>query len=216
MTKRIVAALGDFYHDRDLAVQSLEAAVKSIEGIEIEYKHVDELVESLQTNPDAVILFAENRINPEDDQVKTWMDNDAALAINRFVENGGGWLAWHSGLASYDNIEAYTSMLHGYFKYHPEKHQVVSYTFNPDSNFIDDGQNFEILDEHYFVACDVENTSVFLTSDSVDGSSIAGWYHDYGKGKVVCLIPAHLEEGLMHPVVQKLLINSIKKVSDLA
>ncbi|WP_058308502.1 ThuA domain-containing protein [Gracilibacillus massiliensis] len=213
MAKKILAVLGDYYHRKDWAVHALESAIQSIEEtVVLEYRSVDQLVESLASNPDAVILFAENRINPEDEQVKTWMDEEAASVIAKYVENGGGWLAWHSGLASYDNVQAYTSMLHGQFKYHPPEHQQVTYRAKPNSVIIEEGTSFTILDEHYFVECDEEKTNVFLTTESVDGKSIGGWNHRFGKGDVICLIPAHLEEGLMDDNVQRLLTNCVKKI----
>lgn len=213
VAKRVTAVLGDFYHRRSWAVEALESAIQPIrEQLDIEYRTVDQLVESLASKPDAVILFAENRINPEDEEVKTWMDDDAAVAISSYVENGGGWLAWHSGMASYEEISPYTSMLHGYFKYHPTEHQHVTYYPEANSDLIEEGDSFTIIDEHYFVECDQAETNVFLTSKSVDGSSIAGWYHDYGKGHVLCLAPAHLKDGLMHPTEQKLVLNAVKNV----
>jgi len=205
MTKRVLAVLGDFYHKEELANQALDAAVQQLDQIKVEYGTVQNLVTSLQTKPDVVILFAENRLNPQEQVVNTWMDDAAAKAIHTYVSEGGGWIAWHSGLASYENIQEYTSLLRGYFKHHPEKHQIVTY-------YGDSIDSFEILDEHYFVHCDVDNTNVFLKSESVDGSSIAGWEHPVGEGRVVCLAPAHREEGLLHPTLVKLLANSIKSL----
>src|SRR5690625_7456011 len=74
MTKKITAILGDFYHQADLAVQSLEAAMKklSIEA-EIDYITIDELSHNLNSNPDFMILFAEIRMNQENEEVLNLM-----------------------------------------------------------------------------------------------------------------------------------------------
>lgn len=212
MTKRVIAILGDYYHQKELAKQSLTLAEEQVNDVVVEHTSVDKLIESLQTQPDAVILYAENRINPQDDEVKTWMDADAANEIRRYVNEGGKWIGWHSGLASFENIEEYTSLLRGYFKYHPEKHQMVTYFSEEDTAFFTKEDTFEILDEHYFVDCDVQNTTVFLKSKSIDGDSIAGWHHDFGKGHVICITPAHNKEGLLHPNMTKILINTLKKI----
>ena len=209
MTKRVVAILGDFYHNEALAKQSFELAIQEIDRIDFEYTTVGHLVDSLKSKPDLVVLFAENRLNPQDAKVNTWMDDHAVKAIRDYVNDGGGWLAWHSGLASYKNFTDYISMLNGYFEHHPVEHQVVTYSA-AGSSLINRNERFEFSDEHYFVTCDEENTNVFLRSESVDGSSIAGWEHPFGKGRVICLTPAHLEEGLLHPSLIKLLVNSIK------
>lgn len=209
MTKRIIAMVGDFYHKEEWAVASLNKALEKLQEVSVEYASAENIIEHLQSKPDAVVLFKENRLNPQDEEIQTWMDDEVASAISQYVQDGGGWVAWHSGLASYENIEAYTSMLKGYFEYHPDKHQVVTYKTVEGTTIAKNGE-FEFLDEHYFVFCDEENTNVFLTSESVDGSSIAGWTHEYGKGRVVCLTPAHLEEGLLNPMMTSLLANSIK------
>ncbi|MFS0863139.1 ThuA domain-containing protein [Fredinandcohnia sp. 179-A 10B2 NHS] len=207
----ITAILGDYYHKAELSREALENAVQQLGNeIKIQYSTPDKLLNDLTEKPDAFILFAENRLNPQDTTVVTWMNNETAAAINEYVENGGGWLAWHSGMASYENVEGYISMLRGYFTYHPEKHQIVEYKATPESSYIVEDDTFSFPDEHYFVECDKENTNVLLTSSSVDGESIGGWAHDYGAGRVVCLCPAHLEEGLLHPAFQKILANSLR------
>lgn len=210
MKKRVVAILGDFYHDKMLAKRSFELAVQQLNQVNFEYTTVSNIVEILKSKPDTVILFAENRLNPQDDQVHTWMDDQAAKAICNYVKDGGSWIAWHAGLASYERFDDYTELLRGYFEYHPIEHQVVTYYADNPSSLVDQMDKIEFLDEHYFVCCDEENTNVFLRSKSVDGSSIAGWEHLYGKGHVICLTPAHREEGLLHPWMIKLLVNSLK------
>ena len=215
MSKRITAVLGDFYHDRDLAVKSFQGGIERLKQetnieLDVTYLSVSELINNIKTNPDVIVLFAENRLNPEDTDVKRWMTAEDAKIINDYVKNGGSWLAWHAGLASYENIEEYTSMLKGYFLHHPDKHQVVTYTTDFSSEYFSPDEKFKFLDEHYFVQVEEDQTNIFLKSESVDGSSLAGWYHGYGKGKVLCLTPAHIEEGLMNPTFLKVFAKSIK------
>ncbi|GAB2536833.1 ThuA domain-containing protein [Gracilibacillus alcaliphilus] len=213
MKRRITAVLGDYYHSRETAVQSLEQARKQLgkaANIEIEYITADQLIDHLPTHPDAVILGVENRINPEADQVERWMTNTDAKKINTYVEDGGVWIGWHAGIASYESIPNYTTMLRGHFLHHPVKHQVVTYESAGESSIVQGIPSFAFLDEHYFVTCDRENTNVFLQSRSVDGESEAGWYHQFGKGKVMCLTPAHLEEGLQNPDFIQLFSNVIR------
>ncbi|MBS4218355.1 ThuA domain-containing protein [Bacillus sp. FJAT-49711] len=212
MAKRIIAIVGDFYHDEDLAKQSLSKAMDGLNQISVEFTNVQDLVNSLKTKPDAVILFAENRLNPQDEEIQTWMNSTAENAISDYVKNGGTWIAWHSGLASYENFKEYTSLLKGYFEHHPQKHQMVTYFADRDTDLFKVEEKFTILDEHYFVFCDEANTNVFLRSESVDGSSIAGWEHSHGLGKVICITPAHNAEGLLHPGMTSLLHNAIKLI----
>ncbi|MGO5012432.1 hypothetical protein ACTQ5K_11295 [Niallia sp. Sow4_A1] len=56
------------------------------------------LLEKLARKNDAGILFSENRVNPTDDKVNTWMTEEITSGIIQYVETGGDWLAWHSEL----------------------------------------------------------------------------------------------------------------------
>jgi type 1 glutamine amidotransferase len=211
--KRLVALIGDYYHSAGLIKDSLECALQSLTDsaeIRIDYVSVAELPGALDGKPDAVILFKEDRLNPTDESVEHWMTDELAGKIARYVADGGGWLAWHSGLASYAVGTPYTDMLRGYFEHHPAQHQQVRYMGSYPGLAGGSGEvAFEILDEHYFVFCDTEKTNVFLHSKSVDGRSVGGWSHVYGSGRVCCLTPAHNEEGLHHPSMFGLLRSAV-------
>lgn len=213
MKKRIVAIVGDYYHREELIVESLKLTIRDHfeeDEVVIEFSTVDELAHSLRTSPDAVILSKENRVNPEAENVDTWMNPTIEKLICNYVRQGGGWISWHSGLASYTDSKDFLEMTRGYFIHHPEAHQLVSYRVVSNDILVDSSYDFSILDEHYFVECDEDKTSVFLRSESVDGTSIAGWNHTYGEGRVVCLTPAHLKEGLFHPGMTRMLAQLIK------
>ncbi|PGT80602.1 ThuA domain-containing protein [Bacillus sp. AFS040349] len=213
--KRIVALLGDYYHPKEWSISALNKALTLLnkeENIECKIIQTSQIQEELSKKPDAVILFKEDRLNPTDENVETWMTEDVAEAIAQYVNQGVGWLAWHSGLASYSIESSYTKMLKGHFEYHPVKHAQVKYT-SLEGNDLFGPVSFEILDEHYFVKVDEENTNVFLKSQSVDGNSIAGWSHHYGEGRVCCLTPAHNEEGLVHEDFIRILASTIEWVS---
>lgn len=204
--KKIVALVGDYYHNAEVSSKALNSALQPLideQEVELSYTTVDEFMDVLLKRPDLVILFKENRLNPQDNQVDVWMTPAVSEAITQYVDGGGSWFAWHSGMASYDKDSAYINMLRGYFKHHPEKHQMVTYKENAHPSF-------ELLDEHYFVFCDEAHTEVFLRSESIDGSSIAGWRHEYGAGKVYCLTPAHNEEALLHPQMQEHLVRAVR------
>ncbi|MDG5471516.1 ThuA domain-containing protein [Jeotgalibacillus sp. ET6] len=211
MMKKMLAILGDYYHPADRAKASLELAIEQMkEQVNVTYGEVQDLEKTLNAEWDCVILYAENRLNPEDEQVETWMSAASEEAIASYVKQGGSWLAWHSGLSSYNEWSTYTNMVKGFFDYHPEKHQMVRYSIEGDSVF-SPLDSFSLVDEHYFVSCDAEDQDIFMRSSSVDGESIAGWSHDYGSGKVVCLTPAHNEEGLKDPSFTRLLATALDR-----
>lgn len=205
---RVVAILGDYYHPSGRAKESLERAlVSSIskEEIQIDYCSHEQIKEKLSLHPDAVILFKENRLNPIEVQEEKWMSEDLAAEITKYVSNGGGFLAWHSGLASFPPENTFTKMLRGHFLYHPEKHQLVHYRSTTENPILAQPISFEVLDEHYFVHCEEDNTNIFLSSESIDGKQAAGWFHTFGEGKVCCLTPCHNRDGLLKQEFVKLL-----------
>src|SRR5690606_12879258 len=118
MTIKIFAALGDFYHDEAMCRRALDSAIKKLDqDIMVEYIHENDLINRLQENPDLVVLYKLNKLNPTDPQSPIWMGEKEASIISAYVEKGGAWFAWHSGLASYE-VKTYINMLKGYFQYH--------------------------------------------------------------------------------------------------
>ncbi|WP_028612041.1 ThuA domain-containing protein [Paenibacillus harenae] len=196
--KKIVALLGDYYHQEEHARAALlKALAEELAEEQINLLFVKEpaaLMEELANGTDAVILFADNRrTDPVKQPDLCWLTTECSERIVRYVEGGGGWLAWHSGLASYPADSGYVGMLRGYFLSHPAQNPV---RYTPVGNR--EASEFELLlDEHYFVHCDEDNTEVYLRSTSVDGQSVAGWRHPFGAGRVSCLTPAHRPEGLL-------------------
>ena len=103
--RRIWAYAGDLYHKAEWAKSALEGALAALTAdgsLELRFAdNPEEFVAGLREMPAAAVLFAENRTDPEGMQDQMWMTEELAADIVRFVDGGGGWLAWHSGLASY-------------------------------------------------------------------------------------------------------------------
>lgn len=198
--ERVLAIVGDYYHPEEKIKETLELVLKNT--YRIEYASTNNFSMLIREDPYLVIIGRENKLNPQDENSLTWMDNKIENLLIAYVSNGGKLLVLHSGLASYDvNGKYVRELTRGYFKYHPERKMVKYYGRYPDNR---GDIYFEIFDEHYFVEVDKEGTNIFLYSTSLDGESVAGWYHEYGKGKILCLTPAH-NEGLADGNLRKLL-----------
>lgn len=210
--KKIIALVGDYYHHEDNISGSLNSALLKLteEGdqIEIEYIKTDQLSGKLQEQPNVVVLSKTNRLNPTEEKHEFWMCEELEDEICHYVHGGGSWLAWHSGLSSYENCEKYYEMVRGKFDFHPSEHQLVSY--QPTGRVTTIRKQFRIVDEHYFVTCDESNTDVFLRAVSDKGNTVAGWTHAYGLGRVVCLTPTHNKEGLISNEMVDLMVKSLK------
>ena len=202
---KIVALVGDYWHDGEAAKAGLEAAVKRLpnkDEIELQYITYEEVSTVLDNKPELFINAKMNKLNPKDEHVVTWLSEVLDQKIENYVKEGGSVLAWHAGLAGYSSESSYTQMLRGSFDYHPRGLQEVTYNGNDTT--------FTIADELYFVHCDEANTEIYLRSTGADGDTIAGWKHSYGKGKVCCLTPAHTKEGMLNENVTSLLSKKIK------
>jgi len=201
--KKVTALVGDYWHKGDMIEEALRLAAGTLEGVELTFVEHTELTDALAAKPDAVLLFKQNPLNAPKEPLNPWMSADIEQAILAYVENGGRWLAWHTGLAGYDKDGAYVGMLRGRFIHHPNM-QPVTYV-RPDGTEL-----VTLHDEHYFVEVDEGQTDVYLKSKSADGEQLAGWTHAYGKGRVDCLAPAHAREALLDSGFQALLAERLK------
>lgn len=201
---KIAALVGDYWHPGDDAKAGLESAINRIinkEEIDLQYITYEEVSLVLDGRPDLFINAKMNVLNPRDEQLVTWLTAEFDEKIVNYVKDGGSVLAWHAGMAEYPKETRYTQMLRGSFDYHPPGLQEVTYMQNE--------KTFTLLDEHYFVHCDVDNTEVDLRSTGEAGNSIACWKHSYGKGKICCFTPAHTKEGMLHESISLLLAERI-------
>ncbi len=214
MPKKLYAIVGDYYHEPTIIRDALQQSLGQPGGhYDVEFIDEHDLTAALNDDPAGVIFFKEDRVNPETEDEFHWMKDDIQEEIDRYVRQGGGWLAWHSGMASFPTDGAYVSMLGGYFLRHPREHQVVIYAPRESHELGSGMATFAFADEHYFMHHDTDAVDVFLTSSSVDGDSVAGWTKLHGNGKVCCLTPAHMLEGLNDPEFQKVLRRAVEFVT---
>lgn len=75
--------------------------------------------------------------------------------------------------------------------------------------------SFTVSDEEFRMDLDESKTTVFLESYSeANGRTPQGWAHDYGKGKVVVLVPGHDRYSLEHPMVDQCIANIVDWLSE--
>lgn len=207
--KKIIALVGDYYHDQSMCRKALDKAIEPFNPISLEYANENQLIGCLDENPDAVILFKGNKLNPQNPHSETWLNEQDAKKLAKYVQDGGALFAWHAGIASYE-VDTYVNLLKGKFTHHPQQ-QMVRYQTCPSTNFINDEFDYTIYDEHYFIECNEEEVDVFLRSYSEDGESVAGWTYIYGKGRVLCLTPSHNEAALLNKDTQSMIRLAIEK-----
>ena len=192
--------LGDFYHKHDFVYPSVQKAA-DLAGVTLVDCPVTEIEKAIDANPEIIIMACENRVNPEDEKIDLWLTDEIDEKITSYVKNGGSFIAIHAALASYPTDSKYIDMVKGYFVDHPPEHYNVRYTSKEQLPSSKDPApvDYTVLDEHYVLNVDTANTNVFLTLSSDYGEGNAGWYHNYGKGKVIAVAPTHNKAGFEHP-----------------
>lgn len=221
-TYRIYAVVGDYYHRADWLEQALRATIDVLQeragaaeqrsaAYELRMVPYDKLRQAMEERPDVLVISKEERLLPEAPEPGSWLDREEQLMLEQYVTSGGALMAWHSGLA-YQTDDPYRRMLRGWFLHHPEQ-KIVTYEHVPGSLELGKGASFAFKDEHYFVHCEESETQVFLRSRSEDGESIAGWTHEYGEGRILCLTPAHTQEGLTDRSLLELLADCLQTLT---
>jgi type 1 glutamine amidotransferase len=143
-----------------------------------------------------------------------WISPKQEDAFERWVKNGGHLFMHHDGHCYYSakgGIERLAKTYHGG---HPPK---IPVTMKPTGLLPELTQGitpFTISDEEFRMDLDESKTTVFLESYSeANGRTPQGWAHDYGKGKVVVLVPGHDRYSLEHPMVDQCISNIVAWLS---
>jgi type 1 glutamine amidotransferase len=127
-------------------------------------------------------------------------------AVLDFVRNGKGFVGIHNATDTFYKWPEYGEMVGGYFAAHPWTQEVtvkVEDTRHPATAML--GKSFKVFDEIYtFKSWDRKKTHVLMSLDnsSVDLSKgtrpdndyAMGWWHDYGKGRVIYTALGHPDE----------------------
>jgi len=127
-------------------------------------------------------------------------------ALLDFVRNGKGFVGIHNATDTFYKWPEYGEMVGGYFAAHPWTQEVtvkVEDTRHPATAML--GKSFKVFDEIYtFKSWDRKKTHVLMSLDnsSVDLSKgtrpdndyAMGWWHDYGKGRVIYTALGHPDE----------------------
>ena len=196
----IYSFLGDYYHKHENIYPSIKKAAELAEETLNDCQCISELGDVIDKNPAVIIMARENRINPQDEAVKVWLTPELDEKITAYVKNGGSFIGIHTAIASYPADSEYTKMLKGSFVSHPEEHYCVQYKSNEKLPFAGaEAFDYGIMDEHYVLDVDTEATNVFMSLSSEFGEGCGGWYHSYGSGKVIVIVPTHNKEGFEHP-----------------
>ncbi len=140
-----------------------------------------------------------------------WMQPEQEKAIEKFVMEGGSFLALHNAGWAYPWKDGYRRTLGGYYLGHPKLAKFNVQVVNREHPITADVESYEIEDEQHWLHCDYDRVEILLISQGQDGrQTVSGWAYEYGKGRVVYLPHGHTLEIIQHPSFQRLLHNATR------
>jgi hypothetical protein len=139
-----------------------------------------------------------------------WMTEAQQQAIWDFVHNGGGYLALHNAQGLYPPGGLYYKLFGGDYGGHPPPYTFTVRVEDHNHPVTAGVEDFEIFDEHHTVKYYLDKEHLLLRTIAKDNTAAAGgWWREMGKGRFVYLSPGHTQEVLEHPMMQRLIRNSI-------
>lgn len=146
-----------------------------------------------------------------------WFENTVTEVMGKefrdYVENGGGFLAIHSGnvfLGNGDGVEEYTDFVGNRFLSHPLRCEVLLKKIKEHPIMENVADSFWIRDEHYKIELLAKDADIFLSSSSKEGGiEPAGYTRTFGNGRLCVLTPGHTLSVWENPEFQKILNNAI-------
>jgi type 1 glutamine amidotransferase len=226
--KVALALIGDRYHNADYIRVALDRVFKSL-NIPIEYTIQYDAISGdlLQKyrlllclrdgmiwpdgylGPDAYSCYEQGLEDKEafpEPQPRNWISEEQGAAIRDFVKAGNGFYALHNSSHISLSSKEYRDVMGGAYVGHPDLRpfRVRPVGTHPITQGIGE---FIVNDEQHYVDYDKDRQHIILESENLDGlnyenhgtKSIAGWAHEYGKGRVVFTAVGHTIHALWNP-----------------
>ena len=197
---------GDYHHRAEVAQEGLEAVTDKTFTFDWLTEASAWSAEKMNAYP-LTILTRANHVSSTDQAA--WMTPEIEAAFLDYVQRGNGLFVIHSGTALYDKCSVLRPLIGGIFTMHPPQCPV---TVAPiaDHPLAEGSTSFTLVDEHYHMAFDDPNATLFLNASSEHGTQPAGWTRTEGDGRVCVLAPGHNVEVWLHPSFQTLLLNGLR------
>jgi type 1 glutamine amidotransferase len=209
---RALALIGDRYHSPVYIRDGLTPALVR-ENIPVTFvENVEELHADNLKSFDLLIILRDG-MNWPDGYAKPpvkWMTDAQQQAVWDFVHQGGGFLALHNAQGIYPPGGLYYKLFGGDYGGHPKPY-VYTVRIEDKNHPVTAGvEDFSIFDEQHTVKYFLGREQLLLRSIAPDNlESEAGWWREMGKGRFVYLAPGHTPEALGHPMMQRLIRNSL-------
>ena len=219
---RVLLLCDDYWHPGQIPMDGV--ALLSGQGFQF-----DIISDAAYFRPDMLSLFPVVLLAKSDhvsQQDKTsWKTEEIQQAFIRYVENGGGLIAVHSGTVAGEHTEKLNDLIGCRFSYHPQACPVTVQPLKPHPITEGVGMFCEI-DEHYRLEILAPDADILIASYSPpqgdpdkygqDPHNTAAWVcpagyvRSQGKGRVCVLTPGHKPAVWQNPHFQKTLTNALR------
>ncbi len=223
---RVLALIGDRYHNPDYIRVSLDRVFKEV-GVGVDYTIAyDQLSRDLLRNYDLFLCFRDGMIWPNgylgpdayayeqglenrlpEAKSAPWITEEQGAAVKDFVTAGGGFYSFHNNSHVSLSSRNYREVMGGAYIGHPPLRPFRVRVVNAEHPIARGIQEFMVNDEQHYVTYDKDPEYVLLESENVDGldyedhgkKSVAGWAYEFGKGRVVFTAVGHTNHAMWIP-----------------
>lgn len=215
----LMVLLGGGTHDVEANPPLLESAIHSVGGIEVtklapppgnqaDGAHLAKLAELKPGDYDVLLFYTfRESFTPEQE-----------VALQRFVDEGGGIVAIHAAAVTLGNSEPWARIIGARFAGHTPGLYPLTITVADTAHPIMKGiQDFEVADEEFTFSFpeDVERHVLARfkqrppTTVEKNGNNDCVWTVSHGKGRAVYSSVGHGKDAWSNPVWQKMILQAV-------
>ncbi len=216
-----LALIGDRYHSPVYIRDNLVPAF-ALENIPVTFIENDQALTEEALRGFELLVFLRDGMNwpngydqPAMENKKggfvRWMTEEQQKTIWDFVQRGGGFLALHNSHGIYPAGGLYYKLFGGDYGGHPPPATFTVRIEDKDHPITKGVEDFEVFDEQHMSKYYLGQEHLLLRSMSRGNDMApAGWWRKLGRGRFVYLAPGHTPSALGHPMMQRLIKNSIR------
>jgi len=164
----------------------------------------------------------------------SWISEEQGKAVQDFVAAGNGFYSFHNNAFVSRSSNNYRDVQGGLALSHPALRPFKVRIVNSEHPITKGIQDFMVTDEQHYLIYDKDPKNILLHSENIDGltftttyqdprisanpgppknwgtTSVSGWAHEYGKGRVVFTAMGHTNHVMWHPEYLKLQKNAVR------
>lgn len=160
-----------------------------------------------------------------------WITEEQGQAVKDFVAAGNGFYSLHNNAFVSRSSKNYREVQGGCALSHPPLRPFKVRIVNKDHPVTQGVEDFMVTDEQHYLIYDKDPKNILLHSENVDGltftpdledparpeppknlgtTTVSGWAHEYGRGRVVFTAMGHTIHAMWQPQYLKIQRNAVR------